>query len=554
MDVLGIFREEANRMLRDAGVNLGVEYAKEGFGDFTLPCFPLAKEMKKNPAIIAKEIAEKLEGGEYFKKIEAVGPYINFHISPVKLASLTLDAVLSGDIFRFEPKGKVILEHTSANPTGPLHVGRARNPIIGDTMARILREYGHEVEVHYYVNDAGLQVATLLWGLKNLFRVMKYEDKKCDHLLVPYYQDASRRAEESAEVMEDIRALMRRYEDGDEELREFAREKIGCMLEGIRETLERIGVHVDKFVWESEFIPLAREIARKLEDVVEEEDGAYYVDLRKIGVEMQKNKFFLYRRDGTTLYFLRDIAYHIAKGKEASYLVDVLGEDHKLHFQALKSVVTYLDSSIDMRALFYSFVRLPEGKMSTRRGTVVYLDDLLDEGYQKALEVLKDRDYTEEEARRIAEGIAVSSIRYSILNVQEEKPITFRWDRALSFEGESAPFIIYTYARASSIMRKGEWSGAYDPALLEHPQEFRLLKLMAMYHEVIRNSAEKLSPYFLARYAYDLAMQFNQFYRDCPVLSSSADLKESRMALVEAFRVLMKRVLENLGLVPLEKM
>ncbi len=552
--MLRIFREEANRILRDVGVNLGVEYAKEGFGDFTLPCFPLAREMKKNPAIIAREIAEKLEGGEYYHRIEAVGPYINFHISPKKLASLTLDAVLSGEIFRFEPKGKVVLEHTSANPTGPLHVGRARNPIIGDTMARILREYGHEVEVQYYVNDAGLQVATLLWGIKNLSRDSRYRDGKCDHLLVEYYQAASRLAEEREEVMEGIRELMRRYEAGDEELREFAREKIGCMLDGIRETLERIGVHVDRFVWESEFIPIAREIAERLSDLVEEEDGAYYVDLSKLGVNMQKTKFYLYRRDGTTLYFLRDIAYHIAKGKGASYLVDVLGEDHKLHFQALRAVVNHLHPDIDMRPLFYSFVRLPEGKMSTRKGLVVYLDDLLEEGYARALEVLRDRNYSEEEANSIAEGVAISSIRYSILNVQEEKPITFRWERALSFEGESAPFIIYTYARASSIMRKGSWGGSYSPDLLVHPQEIRLLKLMARYHEVIRNSAERLSPYFLARYAYDLAMQFNQFYRDCPVLSSSGELRESRMALVEAFRTVMRRVLENLGLVPLEKM
>ncbi len=552
MDILGIFRVEANKILKDADIDGEVSDAKEGFGDFTFPCFSLAKKLKKSPAIIARELADKMQPGEYFEKIEAVGPYINFHINKSKLARITIDSILTETLFKQPAREKIVLEHTSANPTGPLHVGRARNPIIGDTMARILRAYGHEVEVHYFVNDAGMQAATLLWGTMNLATIQKHE--KCDHALVGSYQTASRLSAEKEEVEREIRELMKRYESGDEELRKIARDRIGCVLHGIQESLERLSIKIDRFVWESELIPMARELVKELEEYVEEENGAYYLNMEKMGIELQKNKFFLYRSDGTTLYFLRDIAYHLYKGEIAHHLIDVLGEDHKLHFKAIKAVTEKLAPDVRVSPLFYSFVRLPEGKMSTRRGTVVYLDELIDEGKEKARKILKERNYSDEEIEKISESIATSSIRYSILNIQEEKPIVFKWENALSFEGESAPFIIYTYARASSILRKSGGEPDINANLLTHPQEYRLIKMMASFTDVLKASAENLSPYIMAKYAHALAMQFNQFYRDCPVLGAEDELRNARIGLVKAFRALMKNVLNILGLAALEKM
>jgi len=546
------FVNEANRLMKDAGIDGVVEPAKEGFGDYTFPCFPLARKLKKSPVEIASELAKKIGTSEYFEKIESVGPYLNFHINPVKLAEITIKSVVDGSIFHFEKKEKIILEHTSANPTGPLHVGRARNPIIGDTMARILREYGHDVKVHYFVNDAGMQVATLLWGILNLNTDENI--KKCDHRYVLNYQKASAMLSDP-KVEGEVRNLMKKYEGGDEKLRKIAKEKIGCVLNGINETLKRINVIVDEFIWESEFIEDAKRVAEKLKRYTGYEDGAYYLKMSELGANLQKDKFYLYRKDGTTLYFLRDIAYHLYKGKNADFLVDVLGEDHKLHFEAIKMVMKLLNPNIRMEPIFYSFVRLPEGKMSTRKGTVVYLDELLDEGFRKAIEILENRNYEKEESRHIAESIAYSSIRYALLNVQLDKPIVFRWDKALNFEGESAPFIIYTHARASSILRKGEFEGTYYPELLKHPEEIKLLKLIAKYPNVIEQSARSLSPYYLARYAYELAFQFNQFYRDCPVLNAeSSELKKSRLALVFAFKNVLSRTLKTLGIEPLEKM
>ncbi len=555
MDIMSIFKEQANELLMKFGISKEVERAKEGFGDFTLPCFFLAKKYRKNPAEIARDIANKIEKNEYFDKIEAVGPYLNFHINQKKLSEIVLKNTLDEKIFQFDKKGKVVVEHTSANPTGPLHVGRARNPIIGDTMARILKEYGFEVETQYFVNDAGLQVATLLWGIKNLRNENEQEnDTKCDHKLVRYYQRASKMAKEDKIVEKEIRETMKNYEAGEPELRELAKKEIGCVLSGISETLRRINVEIDKYVWESTLIPHTREIVSKLKEYLSEENGAYYIDFKKLNVKLQKDKFYLYRQDGTTLYFLRDIAYHLEKAKKTKKIIDVMGEDHKLHFNALREVLKLLDPAIDMKALFYSFVSLPDGKMSTRRGNAVYLDDLIDEGFKKAMEIIKDRGYDTNEENNIAMAVATSAIRYSILNVQEEKKIVFKWDRALSFDGESAPFIMYTYARAISILSKTEWCGEYNHEKLTHPNEIKLLKLLAEYPTVVRESVEKLSPYIMAKYAYSLATQFNQFYRDCPVLSSDLNTKNARIALVKAFTKVMEHVMNNLGISRLQKM
>ena len=551
MDVLGFFREKANELLREVDVEAKVEDAKEGFGDFTLPCFSLATMWKKNPASIAKELVEKIGYSEYFSSIEAVGPYINFHINPEKLAEMTLNAILNDNIFRFEDRGKIVVEHTSANPTGPLHVGRTRNSIIGDSLARVMRRYGYNVEVQYFVNDVGKQVATLLWGIKNLAIIAK--EARGDYKYVPYYQGAYMELEKKPEIEKEIQEIIWKYERGDKELRELAKKYVGAILQGIEESLKRINVHFDEFVWESSLIERAHTVADMLKDYLEEEKGAYYIDLKDLGIE-GKDKLFLFRQDGTTLYPLRDIAYHLLKGERAKKNVDVLGEDHKLHFQAIKRIVEILDKDIDLRALFYSFVKLPEGRMSTRRGTVVYLDDLMDEAEERVAAIIKERGYSPEEEKRIIRDVAVAAIRFHILNVQEEKPMTFRWEDALNFEGESGPFIQYTHARAASILRKAEWNGEYNPNMISHPQEIKLLKLMARYQETIQKSAENLSPHIVARYAYSLASQFNQFYRDCPVLKAEENVRIFRLAIVKAFKKIIRDLLELLGIEAPEKM
>ena len=344
------------------------------------------------------------------------------------------------------------------------------------------------------------------------------------------------------------------YEKGDKTLRKYGKKYVSCILEGIKESLKNLNITIDEFVWESSLLGRAKEIIENLKNYMGEENGAFYIDLKKIGVEHEKDKIYIYRKDGTTLYFLRDVAYHLKKSEEASMLVDVLGEDHKFHFYSLNKIMEILKPDVKILPLFYSFVNLPEGKMSTRSGRVVYLDELLEEGIRRVMDIIKDRELNNEEKMKIARNVAVSAIRFGILNVQEEKPIVFRWENALNFEGESGPFILYTYARASSILRKVQWDGKYNVEFVEHPEEIKIIKMMARYQDVIKKSSDNLSPYLVAKYTYSLASQFNRFYRDCPVIKERGEKRNIRIAIVYSYREIIKDLLEIMGITPLEKM
>src|SRR5256886_6767782 len=282
-----------------------------------------------------------------------------------------------------------------------------------------------------------------------------------------------------------------------------------------------------------------------------EEDGARYLDLTGFGLEGDAAKYFFVRRDGTSLYTTRDIAYHLNKMGRCDVAGDVLGEDHKLTFQRLKAAFRLMGIDWAPETIFYAFVNLPEGRMSTRKGRVVYLDDLIDEAIDRAYaEVAKRReDLPEVKKREIAQTIGVSAVRYNIVRVQAEKAITFRWEEALAFEGNSSPFLQYAHARACSILAKSNGSGPGDSRLLIHPQEQRLLRRIAKFPSGLRDAALGRRVHSVAGEASEFAAQFNQFYRDCPVLTAEPEsLRDARIELVSAAPIVLHNALECLGL------
>jgi len=247
------------------------------------------------------------------------------------------------------------------------------------------------------------------------------------------------------------------------------------------------------------------------------------------------------------------VAYHIDKGNRADRMLDVLGEDHRLQSKAVSIMLDILGHKVP-DVLFYAFVGLPEGRMSTRKGRVVYLDDLMDEAVDRAYEEVKKRrdDLSEDEMREIAGAVGISAIRYNIIRVQPEKRMVFRWEDALNFEGESAPFIQYSYARASSIIRKaGDFERVYSAT---EDGEWALLRKISDYPELIRDAADKKRPHMVASYLRDLASAFNDFYRDYPVLSAEGDVRDARLTLTDAFRTVMRNGMKALGIQVLERM
>ena len=580
MSVMDRFRTEVDGAVRSALSKMGVdsefsiEIPSTDAADLAVPCFLMSKALKRAPKDIAEELASNIEPSGLISDVSALNGYLNFKMDGVKLTEGTVKDVLEmKDRYGSLPnKGvKVIVEHTSTNPTGPIHVGRARNPIIGDTLARILDMCGYDVSTEYYVNDVGKQVVILTWGVNNLTkeqvekeiedRGMQDDRDKIDHKLVAYYRLANKMMEEDSAVQEEIGSMLRKFEAGDEEVISTVRKTAEIMLNGLKETLANIDVVLDTYTWESKFI--ADGSARKYVEELKqskyagvEDDGACYLELKDFGIQGKNTRFTFTRADGTTLYTTRDIAYHQDKFKRADKLIDVLGEDQKLGNKQLCCALEILGQTRKLDAMFYSFVSLPEGKMSTRKGVVVYLDDLIDEAVSRAYDEIRSRrdDMPEDRMREIAKIIGVGAIRYNIVRVQPEKQLVFKWEEALSFDGNSGPFLQYSYARACSMLRKaGDFEEVVDPSLLTDPFELSLIKTISKFESVIEQAGENRRIHLLPAYGHELASAFNQFYASVPVLNSKAE-KDARLTLVKCSKIVLKNVLDWLGLGAPEEM
>ncbi len=575
-------RTKVSAALKDMGSE-GIDFVVEASTmegvDMAVPCFPLAKALRKAPQAIADELATKIQPAGLISKVSSVNGFLNFNIDPASLIKSTLDEIIRcGPCYGSMPSSGIRynVEHTSTNPTGPIHVGRARNPIIGDTLARCLKRCGHQVETEYYVNDVGKQVVVLTWGVnnvsdedaaKNSEEHMKEigqnekERDKTDHKLVAKYRVANKRMESDPAVQEEISDMMRRFEQGDKEVIDTVRHTAEIMLDGLRETLGQINVVLDRYTWESQYIAdgSAKAIVEKLKSskyAGQTDDGAWFVDLKDFGVQGKNTKFTFTRSDGTTLYTTRDLAYHQDKFTRADRLIDVLGEDQKLGSKQLCSALEIMGYDRLPEPLFYAFVSLPEGKMSTRKGVVVYLDDLIDEAVARAYEEIKSRraEMPEDKMREIAKVVGVAAVRFNIIRVQPEKQFVFKWEDALNFDGNSGPYLQYVHARACTMLKKaGSFEHDTDASKFVEPSEINLIKILSKYEEVLRAAGNEKRVHMLPAYGHELASAFNQYYAAVSILNSN-DKRNARLTLVECAKTVLADVLDCLGMGAPEEM
>jgi arginyl-tRNA synthetase len=572
MGIVDAFKEEVVSAVSGALAGMGsdaaftTEVPPTGAADLAVPCFTMSKAMRMPPKDIAEALAASMTPSGLISEVTALNGYLNFRMDGQRLMQGTLEELLrerdgSGSL---PATGlRVNVEHTSTNPTGPIHVGRARNPIIGDTLARCLRRCGNRVTTEYYVNDVGKQVVILTWGVENIpaDSVDHGERDKTDHRLVAFYRVANKMMEEDPEVREQISEMLRRFEAGDAEVIEAVRRTAGVMIDGLKETLADIGVSLDIYTWESRFIAdgSARSVVDRLkgsEYAGQSEDGAWFLDLKDFGIQGKNTKFTFTRSDGTTLYTTRDLAYHLDKFTRADRVIDVLGEDQKLGSTQLCSALSILGKERMPEPMFYSFVSLPEGKMSTRKGVVVYLDDLIDEAVSRAYGEIASRrsDLPEDRMREIAKVIGIGAIRYNIVRVQPEKQLVFRWEDALNFDGNSGPFLQYAHARACSMIRKaGAYAHDTDPSKLTDEYEIRLAKVLSRFEIVIETAGQEKRVHLLPAYGHELASAFNQFYAAVPVLTAGPS-RDARLTLVECSMIVLRNVLDCLGMGAPEEM
>jgi arginyl-tRNA synthetase len=510
--------------------------------------FTLAKQKRQAPAKIAQELSADLARRPDLTgiTIEAKGPYINFIFGKDYVKSVLQAAVRPGYGNLPKKTSRVVLEHTSANPNGPLHVGHIRNSIIGDTLARAFRKAGYPLEVQYYVNDMGRQIAIVAWGFDNLDNT-QLEGEKEDAHIARIYIEANREIAKDEGITQQVNILMQLVENGDPAtVKKFRREVSRC-LDGFKVTMKDLNVTHDRFVWESDFIRNGNteRIINKLKRIPQaHEEETLYLDLSEFGFE---NKYVLRRSDGTSVYAARDLAFHAWKGANFDRVIDVLGADHKLIGAQLQCTMKLLGEKVP-EIVHFEFVSLPEGSMSTRAGKFVSADDLITEIRKRAFdEVTTRRPELDEETRRsIARSVGLAAIRYDIVKVSPEKSTVFDWKEALDFERQSGPYIQYAHARACSILEKaGAFTESYD---LETEQEIILAKKIARFPRVIENVVSELRPHILAIYARELADTFNTFYHYEPVLKSEGQIRNRRLTLVKAVQNTLKESLETLGI------
>ncbi len=562
-----------------ASIRTQLDRSGSAHGDLALALHRPAKALGRSPAEFADEFVRGLPALPGIVRSSAVNGFANFTADPVSLTAATLGAIFArggawGTLTG--PLTPVCVEHTSANPTGPFHVGRVRNGIIGDTLARVLRATGSAVTTQYYVDDVGRQAAMVTWIWSKprdswppeIAATVEGTTPEAEAALRPDvrygrpYPAVSKYLKTHPEAATEVQDISRRLETGGDVPNHHTIAE--AVLGGMSASLARIGIRFDEFVWESSFLrngDVERVVdrLRKAPHAVTEANGASALDTSSYGLPKENARIIVTRPDGTTLYPTRDIAYHLSKFARFVRAIDVLGQDHHLHARTLEAMLAEIGESRRPEYVIYQDITVPEGgRMSTRQGKVVYLDDLLDEAIERAKGEVRSRreGLPDAEVDAIAQSVGAAAVRYHILRVAPEKVVQFRWEDALSFEGRSGPFLQYSYARASSLLRKAEGvpeRPAFDPALLGTADERALVRQLSRLPGVVAYVARTTHVHTLAGYAHDLAEQFNRFYESTPVLTAGTE-RASRIALVAASRITLANALGLLGLDAPERM
>jgi len=526
-------------------------------GDIALPCFAFAKSLGKSPTIIANDLKDRLSSPEFIEKIEASNGYLNFFIKKdILFKDIITNILLAKSEYGSSKSGtgkQALVEHTSINPNASPHVGRARNALIGDSIVRLLRFEGYIVDVHYFVNDIGKQIAMLLLGALDKENVT-FQD------LLGIYIDINNKVGDNPELEKQVFELLYKLENGDDKIRSKFRQLVDICINGQTEILGELGIKYNHFDYESEYIynKVAERLLNdfKTTDKLEEDaEGRLVLNQSEYSLPMKAPYLVLTRKDKTSLYPLRDIAYTIDKVKtNADVNIIVLGEDQKLYFRQVCSALDLLGYKAPS-PVHYSFINLSDGKMSTRNGRVVLLEDFMKEAASKAYdEIGKRHGHADMNA---AKAIGYGAVKYAILHTSNDKSVTFDWETALSFEGDSGPYLQYSLARINSIFRNygKPLPEEIDYSLLQSNHETNLVLELANFPAAVKTALKELSPHIIANYVFSLTKKFSVFYHYHSVLNSeNEELKSARLALIAAVRQVILNCFELLGIISVEEM
>ena len=532
-------------------------------GDYAFPCFRLAKVLRKAPPLIAKDIADAIRDNDIFSDVQQVNAYVNMFISKEEFVEEVVEEVMAkGDEYGRSNVGEgkpVIVEFSSPNIAKPFHIGHIRSTVIGNSINLLWDAMGYKVTRINHLGDYGTQFGKMIvayrhWGNE--------EDVRREPIktLLHYYTKFHEEAEKDPSLDDEARETFAKLEQGGKEETELWQWFRDESLKEFKRVYNMLGIEYDSYAGESFYSDKMPAVVQELKDknLLVESKGAEIVDLEPYGLTPAP----ILKSDGSTLYITRDLA--CAKYRKATYdfykNIYVVASQQNLHFQQLKKILELMgyEWSKDIIHVPFGLVSLEEGTMSTRHGRVVFLEDVLNRAIDETREIIKEKGVATDNIEETAKQVGVGAVVFNELSNNRIKDYVFSWKQVLDFNGETGPYVQYTYARCASILRNAgddakDLSG-FDPSYITGEAAYTLAKEIYALTDVIIEAGEKYEPSILTRHIVDMAQAFNKFYHDEHILTDDKEERKAKLALVVAAKTAIKNGLRLLGMEAPERM
>lgn len=527
---------------------------KADMGDFAFPCFRLAKIFRKAPNMIAQQIKEQVGEQDFLEKVEAAGGYVNFFVNKEMYVKQIIEEASEENYGASEEgKGKTVcIDYSSPNVAKNFHVGHLRTTIIGNSIYKILTKLGYKVERINHLGDWGTQFGKLIVAYKNWGSKEEIEQEGIAALMRIYVK-FHEEAEKDDSLNDQARAWFAKMEHGDEEALSIWKWFREISLKEFMRVYDMLGIEFDSYAGESFYNDKMDAVVEELKQkgLITLSDGAQIVKLD----EYNMAPCLITKKDGSSLYATRDISAALYRKKtyDFSKCIYVTGLEQKLHFAQWFKVIELMgyDWYKDLIHVPYGLVSLQGGKLSTRSGHVIYAEEILHESIEKVKEIIAEKNPNLEDKEEVAKIVGIGAILFNDLYNQRIKDVIFNWDKILNFDGETGPYVQYTYARAASVLRKSGVEKVEEDikyAVLTDDASMALIKEIYRFPHVIKDAADKLEPFVIARYAVAVAQAFNKFYHDCQINVDDAEVKNARLKVVIITKRVLKEALALLGI------
>ena len=526
---------------------------KPEMGDFAFPCFRLAKSYHKAPPMIAQDLKESTGDQAFLSEIKVIGGYLNFYVDKAQYAQQIIDKYNNATDYGCSDQGKdktICIDYSSPNVAKNFHVGHLRTTIIGNSLYKIFSKLGYKVVRINHLGDWGTQFGKLIVAYKKWGSREAVEEKGIEELM-DIYVKFHEEAEKDDSLNDEARAWFLKMEQGNEEALEIWQWFRDISLKEFMRVYNILGMEFDSFAGESFYRDKTADVIKRLTDdgLLKESQGAMIVPLD----EYDMPPCIVAKKDGSSIYATRDLAAILYR--KATYNFDrclyVTGLEQKLHFAQVFKVIELMgnDYAKNLVHIPYGLVSLKSGKISSRKGNVIFAEDLLRESINKTTSIIEEKNPDIPDKEEVAKQVGIGAIIFNDLYNQRIKDVIFDWNKLLNFDGETGPYVQYTYARASSVLRKiGEVPDTIDYTLLTDEASIGLLKEIERYPQVIKDAAERYEPSVIARYSIDLAHAFNKFYHECQINVEDETTKYTRTNVVKIARYIIKDALSLLGI------